>query len=195
MNTRFKHLALWAIGSFLCASPAIQAEDLNLKETPETTSVALNPFSYGATVGGLFAVNKELRDSQAGFLNLGLNADIRFADQFSLGLEYGWLIPGSSQGGGITFDYLLGKGALRPFVGLGGGLTYMDEGKPFGNSFGANGSARIGLLFDVLDQLQLRVAVPFVLIANDNPDQLAGVNFTLLFSGPHRHTQVKKLTY
>jgi len=171
------------------------AEDLNLKASPETTTVALNPFSYGGTVGGLFPVNQELRDEQAAFVNLGLNVDIRFAECFSLGAEYSWLVPGSSQGGGLTLDYLLGKGAFRPFVGVGGGLLYVDEGKPFGNSFGVTGSARVGLLFDVLETLQLRVAVPFTFVGNDNPDQFAGVNFTLLFSGPNRHTQVRKLTY
>jgi|GEM_PF-761951 len=184
--------------SVLCLLFAVSfghAEDLNLKETPETTSVSLSPFSFGAEIGGLFALNSELRDQNEAYLELGVATSILFAEQFAVGLHYDWFIPGSSQGGGLTLDYLLGSGAFRPFIGAGLGLHYSDNGQKFGDAFGIAGAGHIGLIFDVLDELQLRIRAPLILVGNNYGDKLAGLDFALLFSGPHRKTKVKKLTY
>jgi opacity protein-like surface antigen len=173
----------------------VAAEELNLKETPETTTVALTPFSLGVEVGGLAALNDELRDKNETFFQFGIASSIIFADHFAMGLNFDWFVPGSSMGGGLTLDYILGKGAFRPFAGAGVGLHRFDNDHKFSDEFGISGTVHAGLLFDVMDELQLRVRVPLYMVANKNYDQLAGVDFALLFSNPLRNTRVKKLTY
>jgi hypothetical protein len=182
--------------SIICLStfPA-HAEDLNLNETADTTTQVVDPLSYGLTLGGLGALNQDLRDESETFLELGFDATILFADHFNAGINFNWLLPGQSKGGGLTLDYLMGDGAFRPFIGMGVGIQYMDERKPFGDAFGIAGRAHAGILFDVMDELQLRLRVPFMMVGNANADQLAGVDFSVLISGPHRHTKVKKLNY
>jgi hypothetical protein len=187
-------LALVLGFSLSATAPSTQAEELNLKETPETTSVIVSPFSFGGTVGGLVALNEDLRNENETFLKLGVAASALFAQHFAMGLEYAFILPGS-QGGSLTLDYLIGEGSFRPFVGANLGLHYIDAGLPFGESFGISGGAQVGVIFDVLDELQLRVRVPFTMVGNQNGDQLAGVDFSLLFSSPHRKTKVKKLNY
>lgn len=187
----FAFAALLGLG----APQWVQAEELNLKETPETTTVALSPFSIGPEMGGLFALNDELRDQSEAFLELGVTTSAVFADHFALSANVDWLLRGSSFGGGITLDYIFGQGAFRPFFGAGVGLQYMDNGLRFGDAFGVSGTFHPGILFDITDALQLRVRVPVTMVTNQNFDQLAGVDFALLFSSPHRTTRVKKLTY
>lgn len=178
--------------SLLAFAP--QAEELNLNEKADTTTVTVSPFSFGGTVGGLVALNEDLRNENETFLKLGVATSAVFAQHFAMGLEYVFLLPGS-QGGSLTLDYLFGDGAFRPFVGANLGLHYIDAGLPFGESFGISGGAQVGIIFDILDELQLRVRAPFTVVGNQNGDQFAGVDFSLLFSSPHRKTKVKKLSY
>jgi hypothetical protein len=177
------------------AAPAVHSEELNLNEKADTSAMVLDPLSFGLTVGGLAALNEDLRNESETFLELGVDASILFAEHFNMGLQFNWLLPGQSKGGGLTLDYLLGSGAFRPFIGAGIGIQYMDEGKKFGDAFGIAGRGHAGILFDVMDEMQLRIRVPFIMVGNENADQLVGVDFSILFSGPHRHTKVKKLTY
>jgi hypothetical protein len=201
--TRKAHFASparkWSIAfcfAFLSlASLAAYSEELNLHEAADTASMIVDPMSFGVIVGGLTALNDDLRNESESFLELGLEANVLFADQFNMGAYFNWLLPGKSKGGGLSLDYLLGQGPFRPFVGAGIGIQYMDEGKPFGDAFGIAGNGHIGILFDVMDEMQLKLRVPLILVGNQNYDQLVGVDFSLLFSGPHRHTKVKKLTY
>ncbi len=195
MTFASKSLFAFAAVLSLGAPQWVQAEELNLKETPETTTVALSPFSFGPELGGLFALNEELRDKSEAFLELGVATSAIFADHFALGANVDWLLRGSSFGGGITLDYILGQGAFRPFFGVGIGLQYLDNGLKFGDAFGVSGTLHPGILFDITDALQLRLRVPITMVTNQNFDQLAGVDFALLFSSPHRTTRVKKLNY
>jgi hypothetical protein len=57
------------------------------------------------------------------------------------------------------------------------------------------GLVHAGLYLDVLDNMQLRVRVPYRFIANSHRDQAAGLDVALLFSSSMRKTKVRKLNY
>jgi hypothetical protein len=96
----------------------------------------------------------------------------------------------------MSVSYLFGNAAFRPFVGAGAGLRSLDyKGEKFGDGLGVEGLVHAGLYLDVLDNLQLRVRVPYRVIANSHKDQAAGLDISLLFSSGMRKTKVRKLTY
>jgi hypothetical protein len=191
----YSSLSLLILILAFALAPRVHSEELNLNETADTSTMVLDPLAFGLTVGGLAALSEDLRNESESFLELGLDASILIADRFNMGIQFNWLLLGQSKGGGLTFDYLLGKGPFRPFFGAGIGIQYMDTGLHFGDAFGIAGRGQVGILFDVMDEMQLRIRVPIYMIGNRNNDQLVGVDFSFLFSGPHRHTKVKKLTY
>jgi hypothetical protein len=181
----------------LVAVPAlVRAEDVNLNSFPETTTVALSQYSAGPGIGVVGVVGGDLTEVSEQFLSLSLAQSIRFQDNWDLGIDAEWWIPGSNFGGTMAVSYLFGNGAFRPFVGAGAGLRSVDyEGEPLGKGLGVEGLLQAGLFLDVLDNLQLRVRVPYRVIANSHGDQTAGLDVALLFSSPLRKTKVRKLTY
>ena len=95
----------------------------------------------------------------------------------------------------MTLDYLMATGAIKPFVGIGGGIRYFDKAGPFGDNIGASGTVHAGLILDVIDEMQLRIRVPYHVVANKAMDQGVGIDVGFLFSSPLRTTKVKKLKY
>ena len=175
---------------------AAQAEDVNLNSRPETTSVALSRYSVGPGIGVLGAVSGELTEISEQFLSLSLSQSIRFRENWDLGIDVDWWAPGSNFGGNMALSYLIGNAAFRPFLGAGVGLRSLDyEGEKFGKGLGVEGLVHAGLYLDVLDNLQMRVRVPYRFIANSHRDQAAGLDVALLFSPAMRTTKVRKLTY
>jgi hypothetical protein len=189
---RYAFLAV-ALASFCGLA---RAENLNLNAQPETTTVGLSPYALGLGVGVLMPVNEELMDRDPAFLKLSIAQSLRFHEHIELGMDLDWWLPGTNLGGSVNIDYVLGKGAFRPFIGAGVGLQYVDHPSyKFGDNFGAQGTAHVGMLFDVLDELQLRIRVPFHFVANLDMDRAAGLDIALLFSSPQRTTRVRKLKY
>lgn len=186
-----------AFALMLAATPAlVQAEDVNLNNRPETTSVALSQFALGPGIGVLGAVAGDMGDISEQFLSLSLANSIRFRQNWDLGIDIDWWAPGNNWGGTMAVSYLIGNAAFRPFIGAGAGLRSLDyEGEKFGKGLGVEGLVQAGLYLDVLDNLQLRVRVPYRVIANSHKDQAAGLDVALLFSSPLRKTNVRKLTY
>jgi len=172
-----------------------RAENLNLNETPETTSVALSPYSLGGGLGVLGAVTPELSDESNAFLKITIAQTVRFQDHWDVGMDLDWWLPGNNLGGTINLDYVFNKGPFRPFIGAGVGMQNIGYYAKFGQGFGGQGTAHAGIYFDIMDELQLRVRVPYHFVANANMDQAAGLDIALLFSSPHRNTKVKKLKY
>ncbi|HEY8376081.1 MAG TPA: hypothetical protein VIK91_06310 [Nannocystis sp.] len=180
----------------LAAPSFVAAEDVNLSSRPETTTVALSQYAIGPGVGVLGAVSGDLTDISEQFLSLTLAQSIRFRENWDLGLDLDWWAPGNNWGGAMSVSYLFGSAAFRPFVGAGAGLRSLDyDGEPFGKGLGVEGLVQAGLFLDVLDNLQMRVRVPYRFIANSHRDQAAGLDVSLLFSSPLRKTRVRKLTY
>jgi hypothetical protein len=181
----------------LAAAPAlVRAEDVNLNSRPETTTVALSRYSAGPGIGVLGAVSGDMTQISEQFLSLSLSQSIRFRENWDLGIDADWWVPGNNFGGTMAVSYLFGNAAFRPFVGAGAGLRSLDyEGEPFGKGLGVEGLVHAGLYLDVLDNMQLRVRVPYRVIANSHKDQAAGLDVALLFSSSMRKTKVRKLSY
>jgi len=188
-------LALAALLGTAAAAPSARAEDLNLNEKPDTVQASLSPYSLGLGAGAISAVNDELSNRSAAFLKLSVIQSLQFTDHMAAGLDLDWMLPGQNWGGELTVDYLMLTGAIKPFVGVGGGIRYWDKAGSFGDNFGAAGSVHAGLLLDVLDELQLRIRVPYHVVADKDMDQGLGIDVGFLFSSPLRTTKVKKLKY
>jgi hypothetical protein len=181
----------------LVSAPAVvHAEDVNLNSYPETTTVALSRYAVGPGVGVLGSVGGELTQISEQFLTLTLSQSIRFRENWDLGIDADWWVPGNNFGGTMAVSYLIGDGAFRPFVGAGAGLRSLDyDNEPFGKGLGVEGLVHAGVYLDVLDNMQMRVRVPYRFIANSHRDQVAGLDVALLFSSSLRKTKVRKLTY
>ena len=188
-------LAPIALAALALAAPA-RAEDVNLNTRPETTSVSLARYAVGPGLGGVGAVDGDLTRISEQFLSLSFSNSIRFREHWDLGIDVAWWAPGSNFGGNMAISYLIGNAAVRPFLGAGVGLRSLDyEGEPMGKGLGAEGLVHAGIFLDVLDNLQLRMRVPYRFIANSHRDQTAGLDVSLLFSSPLRKTTVRKLNY
>jgi len=186
-------LFLFALTS---AAVTAQAEDVNLNTRPETTSVALSRYALGPGVGVVGSVSGDMTQISDQFLSLSLSQSIRFRDNWDLAIDAEYWAPGANFGGTMAVSYLIGNAAFRPFVGAGAGLRSLDyEGEPFGKGLGVEGLVHAGMYLDVIDNMQMRVRVPYRFIANSHRDQAAGLDVALLFSSSMRKTKVKKLTY
>jgi hypothetical protein len=190
MNKRI--LLLLALAAV--SGPHLRAEDLNLNERPDTQTVSLSPYSLGVGGGAIAAVNDELMAVSEQFLKLSIIQSIIFQDRWSLNLDADWLLPGKNMGLDLSADYLLATGAFKPFLGVGGGVRYFDR-PTLGQGLGPSVTAHAGLLLDVLDEMQLRVRVPFHYVLNEDRDMGVGLDVGVLFSSPLRTTRVKKLRY
>jgi hypothetical protein len=178
------------------AGHGVMAEDLNLNTKADTVVSYISPYSIGLGGGVISSLNDELIDESPAFLKLSVSQSIHFQERWMAGLDLDWLAPGNNWGGDLTLDYLLATGNFKPFIGAGGGFRYFDKtGSSFGNDIGASGTVHAGMLLDVLDELQLRIRVPFHVVANTAGDRGVGVDVAFLFSSPLRNTKIKKLQY
>lgn len=178
------------------AGGTVKAEELNINEKADTVRVSLSPYSLGVGAGVITALNDELMDKSPAFLKLSLIQSINFAERWNMGLDLDWMLPGQNWGGDLSVDYLLATGSFKPFIGAGGGIRYFDKtGSDFGHDIGAAGTVHVGMILDVLDEMQLRIRVPLHVVANDAGDRGVGVDIGVLFSSPLRNTKVKKLRY
>lgn len=177
-------------------SQTVRAEDVDLTEKPETTSVSLSPYSLGLGAGVITALNPELKDRSPAFMKMSIIQSITFQERWNMGLDLDWMVPGMNWGGELTVDYLMAKGAFQPFIGAGAGIRYFNKrGTDFGQDIGSSGTVHFGMLLDVLDELQLRIRVPFHIVGNEAGDRGVGLDVGFLFSSPHRTTHVRKLKY
>jgi hypothetical protein len=191
-----KKRILYLVATLALLGQTARAEDVNLSETPETTSVSLSPYSLGLGAGVITALNPELKRESPAFMKMSIIQSITFADRWNMGLDLDWLLPGQNWGGELSIDYLLATGPFQPFIGAGGGMRYFEKkGSDFGHDIGASGTVHIGMLVSVMDELQLRIRVPFHVVANDAGDRGVGVDVGFLFSSPLRTTKVRKLKY
>jgi hypothetical protein len=175
---------------------AASAEDVDLTERADTSIVSLAPYSIGPAVGVVGAVDGDMSQISQQFLSVSIAQSIRYREQWDLGLDLDWWAPGNNFGGNMSISYVFGNGALQPFVGAGAGIRSLDyEGEPLGKGLGVEGLVQAGLFLDVMDNLQMRVRLPYRFIANSHRDQAAGLDVALLFSSPLRKTKVRKLTY
>ncbi len=180
----------------LAAPVRVHAEDVNLNSHPETTTVALSRYSIGPGLGVVGATSGDMADISKQLLSLSLVQSIRFQENWDLGIDAEFWTPRDNYGLTMSASYLFGNAAFRPFIGAGAGIRSLDyKGEPMGDGLGVEGLVQAGLYLDVLDNMQLRVRVPYRVIANSHGDQAVGLDISLLFSSSQRKTKVRKLTY
>ena len=190
------HLAI-AFTSLCLFSGIAKAENLNLQEKPETTSVYLSPYAYGPGLGGLFALNDTLKAQSKAFMKLSFSQNWRLQEHLDLGLDLDWWLPGSNLGGLLNVNYVFGGEGFRPFIGAGLGFMHIDNPSynSWGNGFGIAGEAILGAFIDLSDNTHLRIRVPFEIVGDSQMDRIAGLDIAVLFSLPTYGTKVKKLKY
>ena len=190
------HLA-FALSALCLFTGIAKAENLNLNEKPETTSVYLTPFAYGPGLGVLFPVNSELKGQSPAFLKASFSMNWRLQEHLDLGIDLDWLLPGANAGGLLNMNYVFGENGFRPFVGVGLGMQHIDNPSytTWGKGFGPAGEVMVGMYIDVSDNTHLRVRVPFEIVGDSKMDKAAGLDITALFSLPTYGTKVKKLKY
>jgi hypothetical protein len=189
-----RYPSLFSLTGLLAGAAA--AEDVNLNNRADTSVVSLAPYSIGPSIGVVGAVDGDLTEISEQFLSLSLTQTVRFNETWDLAIDLDWWAPGNNFGGDMSVSYVFGTSALQPFVGVGAGLRSLDyKGEPLGKGLGVEGLVQAGIYLDVMDNMQMRVRVPYRYIANSHGDQAAGLDIALLFSSPLRKTKVRKLTY
>lgn len=181
--------------SALLITPA-SAEDVDTSSHADTVVVPLSPYTMGFGGGAFAAVNGELANESEAFLKMSLVQSIQFGNHLAMGLDINWFAPGANWGGDMTVNYLMGNASFRPFIGAGAGFHYFDKkGQDFGQGLGPSGVVHVGLMLDVLDELSMRIRVPFYLIANKDQDRMVGMDVAFLLGKPPYSKRVKKLVY
>jgi hypothetical protein len=190
-----KSLCITLLACAALAGTRAEAEDVDTTRRADTVGMTLSPYSFGLGAGTFSPLNPELRDESDMFLKLTFTQTVSL-DNWNVGLDVNWLLPGQNWGGDIFVDYLLDDRAIKPFVGAGAGFHAFDKrGDDFGQGLGPSATVHAGLLLDVLEELQLRVRVPFHLVANRAGDRGLGLDIAILFSSHLRKTRVRKLIY
>lgn len=191
-----KRLFLAPLAAFFLATLAPRAEDVDTSSRPDTVRGRLVPYSIGIGTGAAAALNSELQEEEDAFLKLSLVQELAFGDQYSMGMDVDWFGPGNNWGGSFTISYLLAQGPFRPFLGAGAGLHHFDKpGRDFGGNLGPSAMVHAGFLLNILEEMQMRVRVPVLFVANKDQDRTAGVDLAIIFSNPVRTKTVKKLLY
>jgi hypothetical protein len=184
------------VGALTALAPHASAEDVDTSNRADTVIAPLSPYSIGLGAGAFAAVNGELAEESEAFLKLSLVQQVAFGRNFMMGLDADWFAPGGNWGGDLTVSYLFGQAAFRPFIGAGAGFHYFDKsGQDFGDGLGPSAVVHAGLLLDVLDEMQMRVRIPFHFVANKDQDRAIGLDVAVLFGSPLRSKKVKKLVY
>jgi hypothetical protein len=55
--------------------------------------------------------------------------------------------------------------------------------------------AHVGMVLDVMDEMQMRIRVPFHFVGNETQDRLVGLDVAFTLGSPLRNKRVKKLVY
>jgi len=153
----------------------------------------LTTYSAGLSVGGLAALNQELRDESKNFLEVSFVNSVRFRDRVNVFFDINWFAPGLNFGGNVGIDYLLSKSDVKPFIGAGIGATHFDKNDEFDDNIGPSATVHAGCILELNESVQLRFRVPYTVVVNHDRDQYAGVEIGLLFSDKFK--RVKKLEY
>jgi hypothetical protein len=191
-SSTFATLIAWALAS----APVARAEDVDTSNHADTVLVGLSPYSIGLGAGAFSSVNSELGAASEAFLKLSLVQSLQFGEHLLMGVDVDWFAPGGNWGGDMTVSYLFGHKAVKPFIGAGAGFHYFDKpNEDFGLGLGPSVVAHVGLVLDVMDELQMRIRLPFHFVGNDTQDRLVGLDMAFTLGSPLRNKRVKKLVY
>lgn len=168
----------------------IYAADTSENGVPVTP---LTTYSGGLGIGGNVAMNDELRDQSKNFLNVSFINTVYYKKHLDFFFDATWYAPGLNFGADIGIDLLLSETDFKPFFGVGIGAAYFNKSDNFGDNVGPSGTVHFGFLFDINDAVQVRFRIPYRYVANENRDNMAGIEVGFLFSD--RYKKVNKLNY
>ena len=169
---------------------------LGYAEDPSERGVPTSPltiYSAGLGAGAVVSINNELRRDSEQFLKVSFINTVHFRDHLGLFLDFNWFAPGLNFGADMGFDFLLTSSDFRPFIGVGVGAHYFDKSDDFGENIGPSLTVHAGFVLDITDALQVRLRIPYHVVANEARDHAAGLEVGFLFSD--RFRKVKKLDY
>ncbi len=176
---------LLSLGMILLLAPTIRAQTID--------TIPLSRASFGIGLSGHSAISDDLKLESDAFFGLSVLNSIYLNDHVNLSLEAEWLMPGSNFGAAMGSDVFFNSSGFRPFLGASVGFFHFDKTNDFGENFGPMLKGRIGFVLDALDEMQIRLSLPYRIVFNQGQDQSAGVEIGLLFSGPHRNTKIKRI--
>ena len=154
----------------------------------------LHVYSGGLTAGAFYSLTDELRNnSSEQHLKLAFSNSVYISPYMNFFLDVDWFIPLNNYGADMGLDLSMPSSKVKPFLGFGVGAHHFDKDNEFGMDFGPSLTAHVGFLFDLTEQLMIRVRVPYHLVLNDARDQSVGLDFSFLFASRFRN--VKKLNY
>lgn len=154
----------------------------------------VNIYSGGITIGAFKSLSEELDDESSQYVKVSFNNLIYFRKQLHLFFDIDWFGLGNNYGGDFGFTYFFTNTDFRPYGGFGVGAHYFHrKGEDFGDNFGPSAKLQFGFLFDVAETFQIKMQVPYHIVANEYIDQGIGVEVGFMFSG--RNRSVKKLNY
>ena len=164
---------------------------------PSEAGVPLKPlkiYSFGFGPGAVRSLNEDLKDASLHFLRLSVVNSFAIRDNIALFLDVDWMLPGSNFGTDLGIDAVFSRSDIRPFIGIGAGGRYIDQGHDdFGKDFGPSITAHGGCTVDLNDNVALRVRVPYHLILGETTGHTIGLECAIMFSS--RLKKVKKLEY
>lgn len=163
---------------------------------PSEEGVPTSPlkiYSGGLGIGAVRPLNVEMEEVSGQFLKLSLVNSLTVTRNVELFIDADWLLPGKNGGGVIGIDWMFLSERIRPFAGIGAGAYHIDHGGSFGDNFGISLTAHAGAIFEVTDNVALRIRVPYYAVFNSYYDHGAGLEGGLIFSSRFKH--VRKLNY
>jgi hypothetical protein len=166
------------------------ADDPSEKGVPTSP---LTIYSGGIAIGGVHSLNNELKDEQPQFLKLSFVNTVYFREHVGVFFDVDWLLKGTNVGADLGFDFQPFSGVFRPFIGAGVGARYFDKKGSFGDNIGPSGTVHAGFSLDLSETVQMRVRVPYYVVANKAQDHAIGLDVGFLFS--NRYRTIKKLNY
>ncbi|NLP01964.1 MAG: acyloxyacyl hydrolase [Fibrobacter sp.] len=173
----------------ICAG-LLFADDPSEKGVPTSP---LTIYSGGISAGAMIPLNNDLQDYSRSFMKLSFINQIYYREHIGIFLDVDWFAPRKNFGADLGFDFFLTSSDFRPFLGLGIGAHYFDKTDEFGDNFGPSATIHLGFVLDVTESLQIRIRVPYHIVANETRDHAAGAEIGFLFSD--RFRKVKKLNY
>ena len=163
-----------------------ESDETGYKKSPLTI------YSGGIGLGVVRSINDELKNESKTFLDLSFINDVYITHRVHMFTDVNWLAPRLNLGVDAGFDFLFIASRFRPFIGAGIGARYFDKSDyDFGSNLGPSVTVRLGMTFDIIPEVQMRLRVPYYVVVNETTDQIVGLDLGILFSKPYR--DIKKI--
>jgi len=178
-----------------------------------------NVFSGGIASGITFSQNDELKEDVGDlFSKISIVSSWEFRKNIALFADINWFIPFESSshltgknlshfGGDVGIDYFFRQHGLRPFIGVGFGMHYIDREfrglkdyilvdpilppppLELADKFGLSLTGHVGVAFEVSETAIIRLRVPVHTVFNNYYDGVLGVDLSVMLTNKWRGTK------